>query len=359
MKILYDHQIFSWQHVGGISRYFSELQNHLSDLNNVEVINSITFTSNLYLTMRHHKGIHLISNFYLPGKVPLLKLINRFYSVLKLKTSSFDVFHPTYYDDYFLQYLGQKPYVVTVYDMIHELFPQDFPGDTTSSNKLSVVKKASHIIAISQSTKNDIVKLFKLDPKHITVIPLASSLNPNSARRITLPKSYLLYVGDRGKYKNFSLLIKIAPQIFDLNGDLNVVCVGGGSFNQPELQLMGAYSSRFKQYDLGDEELVYAYQHAECLIIPSLYEGFGLPLVEAMQCGCPVISSNTSSLPEVGGDAALYFDPHNPTSMLQPIKRLISNRKLRDIHIKRGYLRSKKFSWNQVAKQTLSVYRRI
>ncbi len=359
MIIFYDHQIFSWQNVGGISRYFSELQKHFSKIKEVQVINSTFLTSNLYLSDLSLQGVYSVPGIYIPGKVPLIKLINQLFSIFKLKKSSYDIFHPTYYNNYFLNYLGKKPLVITVYDMIHELFPQDFPGDKTSVTKKAILSRASHIIAISSSTKNDLVKLFKTDPSKISVIPLASSLNPNLAKSISLPASYLLYVGDRGKYKNFTSLIKISSQLFSSNKDLHIICVGGGIFSKSEIKLMGNNSPRFKQYSMSDEELVYAYKNAECLVITSLYEGFGLPMVEAMQCGCPVVSSNSASLLEVGGAAVLYFDPTDSKSMLKQIRNVLSKKEIRLSLIKLGLRRSKKYSWEKASKQTLEVYRKI
>jgi glycosyltransferase involved in cell wall biosynthesis len=288
-----------------------------------------------------------------------MKVINKLFSKIALKRVDYDIFHPTYYDNYFLSKIRNKPYIITVYDMIHELFPADFPHDQTSHNKKSVLQNAAHIIAISESTKRDLVKIFEIDPNRISVIHLASSLSIHTPKRLPLPVSYILYVGSRDKYKNFKSLIEISPDLFKSYAKLKIVCAGGGEFSTQELALMGKYRSNFIQHNLTDNQLIYAYQHAKCLVVPSLYEGFGLPVLEAMGCGCPVVSSNSSSLPEVGGDAVVYFNPIDQAEMGKQILSVLSSTKLREALTRKGMIRVKRFSWQETANRTLSIYQAV
>lgn len=351
MRILFDHQIFSWQERGGISRYFVELQSELKKINRNKISNSILISNNIYLNQVSSRIWQLFPGIYIPGKTQLIKFIDKVFTKYTLKKGKYDIFHPTYYDDYFLSKLGNKPYVITVFDMIHELYKDDFSHDRTSELKKKVLSNAAHIITISQSTKDDLVKLLSIPPKRITVTHLASSLDPDLFKKVELPNRYILYVGDRDKYKNFNMLLASIEPIMKKDKKLHLVCVGGNS--------LAKQSSRIHFIRLNDRELTYAYAHALCLVVPSLYEGFGLPLLEAMQCGCPVASSSAPSLVEVGGSAALYFDPKNVSNMTKVISDLISDEKLRQKLIKVSRRRAKKFSWAKCAKETLAVYHKI
>jgi glycosyltransferase involved in cell wall biosynthesis len=356
MKILYDHQIFSWQYAGGISRYFYELIKNIKKFKGFVGENSTLLSNNIYISKSSSKPLKVLQNIYIPGKTQLIKYIDKVYSIYKIKTGKYDIFHPTYYDDYFLDYIGSKPYVLTVYDMIHEIFPDNFSGDTTSIMKKKILLSAHKVIAISQSTKNDIIRLLNIKPEQITIIHLASSLNPKKYKKVSLPKKFILYVGDRGKYKNFSKVVEALKTLGSNVNDISLVCIGGGDFTKNETQLMGQFKHRCHYYNLTDMELVYAYKSAICLVFPSFYEGFGLPILEAMQCGCPVICSNTSSMPEVGGDSVAYFDPTKISDIKGKINMFLDNPTKRSEFAKKGLLRSKKFSWEKCANQTKNLY---
>lgn len=352
MKILYDHQVFSWQVTGGISRYFVELQKRVSSSN------STLISNNLYLHQLKNTIKQLFPNIYIPGKTQLIRNLNKLWTIKIISKQEYDIFHPTYYDNYFIKHLDGKPYVITVFDMIHELFPCEFGVDNTSVLKKNAILGANRIIAISESTKNDLIKLYGLSADKIDVTHLASSLITSKAKAVDLPSKYVLFVGDRSKYKNFRRFYQSMVGIMENDSSINIVCVGGGKFSSSELNSFDHFKNRIRQLTLSDAELVYAYQHAICLVFPSLYEGFGLPVVEAMECGCPVICSNTSSFPEVAGSAALYFDPTNTNEMSKCIDKVISSKKFRENLISSGYLRVKQFSWDKCAKHTKVVYQK-
>jgi glycosyltransferase involved in cell wall biosynthesis len=374
MKILYDHQIFALQSYGGISRYFCELMNQFSKDPAMEFILPVGYSTNEYLkTTAISKNYWFIKHNYphLNRFVDLLQknvrysvidffLRNQKKSELMLKQQDFDIFHPTYYNPYFLKYLKTKPYVLTVYDMIHELYPDMFKGDTTAIQKRQVIEGAAKIIAISGNTKTDIIRFYDIDPQKIEVIPLATSLQINKPdTALNLPQKYILFVGNRGGYKNFISFVNSISSLLREENDLFLVCAGGGAFSENEILLLDDLKIKMKvlYYPIAnDSTLLQFYRKAILFVFPSLYEGFGIPVLEAFSCGCPVAASNCSSLPEVGGESAHYFDPKNSASIRKVVEDIVHNYSLQDSLRARGYERLKLFSWEKTAFNTKKVY---
>ena len=334
MKILYDHQIFTSQKYGGISRYFYELIKliEFEKDESIQVTTSCLLSNNHYITNKDCVNhINFISRNEFRGKIRIMSLINTSNSILKLRKQSFDIFHPTYYDDYFLKHIGNKPYVVTVHDMIHEKFSNLFPkNDKTSFKKRKIVTSASKIIAISENTKKDLIELFKIQESKIEVIYHGNSLSinnidKNKMLKIELPKKYILFVGERGGYKNFFRFINSTNKLLNEDKDLTIVCVGGRKFTETELLLLKTLknSNRILRFDLNDQQLIYFYSNALAFVFPSLYEGLGIPILEAFACKCPLICSNTGSFPEIAHNAAEYFDPYDNDSIYNSIKKVI------------------------------------
>jgi glycosyltransferase involved in cell wall biosynthesis len=374
MKILCDYQIFNKQHFGGISRYFCELMEQFSRDPEIDFRLALRYSQNEHLHQqpqlnrfwtrrndffsdshfftRLQRGIHINALDHVFN--------NQQESIRRLKEQDFDVFHPTYYDPYFLKYLKTKPYALTVYDMIIELFPDMFKGDITAIQKKKVIECATKIIAISENTKTDIIHFYDIDPQKIEVIPLATSLHrsvPDST--LKLPQRYILFVGNRGDYKNFPLFINSIASLLQKENDLFLICAGGGIFSESEMHLLNEL--RIKNQVLyypvtNDSTLSQLYRKAILFIFPSRYEGFGIPVLEAFSCGCPVAASNCSSLPEVGGEAMIYFDPNNSESMQEVIEDIIQNESLQESLRIRGYQRLKLFTWEMTAMNTKKVY---
>lgn len=313
MKILYDHQVFTWQKYGGISRYFYELIKEFDKGDDITISTSLVFSNNHYISDgRLVKHFKLFPNKEFRGKQRLMTPFNKIATLRQLKKQNFDLFHPTYYDPYFLKYIGDKPFVLTIYDMIHEKFSEMFlPSDKTSERKRLLVEKATKIIAISESTKKDLIELFGTDESKIEVVYLGNSMfsKPDAQINFQIPKKYILFVGSRGGYKNFEGFIKSVASILNQNKELFVVCVGGGKFTSGEMQLLSdlTITEQVVQYNLDDESLAYLYKNALAFIFPSLYEGFGIPVLESFACSCPLLYNNTSSLPEIAGDGADNF----------------------------------------------------
>ena len=374
MRILFDHQIFWQQHYGGISRYYVELIERLRHYPGVDPRISMWYSQNAHLT-----SSSLIVDGLAPsrplsyGAVRLAKgmtgrdlagQLHERCSIRALKKGDYDLFHPTYYAPYFLEHLGGRPFIITVYDMIHELFPQMFgKNDPTSERKKTLVDQADRLIAISDSTKNDLVRICGLVPSKVNVVHLASSLDPaqTALRPEWLPLRYVLFIGNRGGYKNFDRFARSMSTVMREDADIRLVCGGGGPLTEAEQRLLKEIGSdgRTVQIKFDDPMLTCLYRNAEAFIFPSLYEGFGIPILESFSCGCPLLSSNTSSFPEVIGDAGVMFDPYDEAAMAETISKVLADAEMRQRMVDRGLARAKEFSWDKTAQNTREVYERI
>lgn len=348
MKILYDHQIFSTQKYGGISRYFYEI------MKDKDYILPLILNKNKYL----QKGIDLFDDFR--GKTRLYKFINNIYTTYKLKNEKYDIFHPTYYDTYFLKNL-KSPFVLTIHDMIHEKFQEIMnPNDNTAYEKKLLASKAKRIIAVSEQTKKDIVEILNIDKDKIEVIYHGSDFDKikedkNFSNK--LPKKYILFTGNRGGYKNFQNFTEALKDFLLKDDDLYLVCAGGGNFTSTELEIFDKMkiNSKLLHFSCNDNQLKSLYKNAMFFIFPSLYEGFGIPLLEAMGSDTPILCSDTSCFPEIAQDSAIYFDPNDITDMKEKIKFALSSGL--DFYIEKGRERFKYFSWDKARKETMEVYR--
>lgn len=384
MRILYDFQAFNLQEYGGISRYFYELLLAYKASESVDCDLLCLYSNNHYIksfsiggkTLRDldfpYRSFMWGLNFKWKEKLFHLRnktfnilpplAMNKYLAIKSLKDQNYDLFHPTYYHPYFLQYIGDKPFVLTVYDMIHEIYSEYFsPTDKTKEWKRLLAQKAKKIIAISENTKKDLIKLYGLSDKKIEVIHLGNSLETQThtqTAHIKLPSKYILFVGNRSAYKNFNFFIKAVTSLLKQDKDLHIICTGGGHFSPEEQAYFESLNieGQIQQYSIDDSTLAFFYKKALAFVFPSLYEGFGLPVLEAFSCGCPVILSNTSSLPEIAQNAGYYFDPTNEGSMREAIIRVINDKELRTELIGEGYQQLKLFSWENTAQKTRELY---
>lgn len=366
MKILFDHQIFTHQQYGGISRYFFELIKKFDNVNNSCNVATL-FTDNAYYNKSFNPKLNRIlpdANFR--GKSKITKNLNVRKSVSEIKNGNFDIFHPTYYNDYFLKNIGNKPFVVTFYDMIHEKFANTYSELSndllTCQFKKILAQKASRIIAISETTKNDIIDIYGIDKEKIDVVYLGNSLanDINEVDKI-IEEDYILFIGNRLLYKNFEGFVTVvAPLLIENN--LKLVCGGGGEFSLDEVEFINRMSL-WKQIILikkiDDKILSNLYKNALFFAFPSLYEGFGIPVLEAFASSCPALLSNGGSLPEIGGDAAVYFDINDQDSLYKSASNLINSHQLREELREKGNKRLPNFSWDNTFRNTLSVYNKI
>ena len=381
MKVLYDAQIFHMQRVGGISRLFTELFRELTRRSGIEWKIELDFPHNAYIrSLEQEQGALTSYSKYLAGidfkgKGRLFEGWKRLSfgkperqrTIRQLRARKVDVFHPTYYDDYFLSYVAGTPLVLTVYDMIHELFPQFLNDSATVEKKARLIEKADCVIAISENTKADLVRLTGVRAEKVTVVHLAGSLIhgvTDCRKTLKKPDKYLLFVGQRGGYKNFERFFRAIAPLMQKDRDLFLVCLGGksasGEFlpSEKDLIVSKGLSDRVVLRFAPDSDVALWYRNAICLVFPSLYEGFGLPLLEAFNCGCPVAASNTSSLPEVGGEAVVYFDPESIDSIRDIVGELLASTEQRKDLVGKGFSRASEFSWSGTAEKIIQVYQK-
>ena len=276
-------------------------------------------------------------------------------------------------------------FVVTVHDLILTKFPT---VRATTLNPLlywfknfayrlvisRAIKRSKKIIAVSQFTKDDLVKQFKISEDKIVVTYLgvaqtfaadknSGDIDIDVFKKNNINSPFLLYVGNAYPHKNLEGLIKLFPKIKAVKNDLQLVLVGKDDYFYERVKVFA------KKYDDGrsiifpgfisDNELVCFYRHALAYIFPSKYEGFGLPPLEAMAQGCPVASSDKASMPEILGDAAIFFNPDDETEMVEKILVIINDSGLREEIKSKGRERVKKYDWGKCADQTLKIYKQI
>lgn len=358
MRVLYDHQAFTMQEYGGISRYFYELIRNFKANPEIAISSSLLFSNNEYIRDKNViQSTPFIRGVAFQKKVEAMNMLNELKSKSVYKQDTFDIFHPTYYDSYYLKNSNSKPIVITFHDLIHEKFKQyDYQ---TLKNKRLTLERADQIIAVSQNSKKDLMEYYHIPGDRITVIHLASSLTTQSTLGDSLLyERYLLYVGNREDYKNFIFFVKAIAPLLIRDETLFLYCAGGGAFTKSERKLFHQLkiSSKIKLQSGNDENLRLMYSQATAFFCPSFYEGFGIPLLEAMSCGCPIAVSKTSSLPEVAGEAAIYFNPLNSESILAAAETILTNSSLRVTLKEKGLERVKEFSWKKTADKTLEVY---
>lgn len=357
IKILYDHQMFSMQKFGGVTRYFADLIFNLPEGFEKEI--AMQYSENHYITTTYdqkYSSTDLIKNFRIKRR--LYYFMNQQISKKTILTNQFDLFHPTYYNHSFLKYI-KKPFVITIHDMIHERFQDYFPlYDKTSKNKKILAEKANHIIAVSQNTKNDIVELLGIHPDKITVVHHGYKQQVENAKQLF--ENYILYVGERKSYKNFILMLEAIIPLLYADKTLKVVCTGS-PFTKEEIDLFQKHSisSQLIHVQASDAILYSLYQYALVFVFPSLYEGFGIPILEAFANNCPVCLSNTSCFPEIAKDAALYFDPLNKQSIHDTVSSVIYNNNLRNNLKNKGKELSQNYSLQNMVTKTINVYKKI
>jgi len=361
LKVLYDAQIFRQQRYGGISRYFCELVTRMAADPSVvarivaphhqnEFLASVPAPLLVGWHRRHWKRL---------GK--LSRALGRFVERRTTARLDPDVIHETYFWGSPLQH-PRALKVLTVYDMIHERFPERFDEhDHTVEAKRRAVAQADHVICISHSTKKDLMDLLQVPESKVSVTHLASSLVPPAEAPPAEGPPYLLHVGDRSGYKNFLALVQAFGASPLLRG-FRLACFGGGPLKPDEwaaVDAAGIARDRIVLHQGDDTLLARLYAGALCFVYPSIYEGFGIPPLEAMQCDCPVVCCRSSSMPEVVGDAAEYFEPDEPDSLRAALERVVSSDLRREELRKLGRERCRQFSWDTCAQETLAVYRSL
>lgn len=364
MKIAFDYQIFFLQEHGGISRYYCNLAEYLNNEENTEARIFAPLHINDYLPALPAGIVSGLDtrNRYRSKKI--YRTINEVVSGLQIKNYNPDVIHRTYFSE--AKWAPKNtPCVVTVYDMIHERFADLYPkGDQTSHLKEIAVKNADHVICISRSTQRDLLEYFDIPKNKTSVVYLGfRGFDPGCDGEDIQPtvneNPYFLYVGQRSVYKNFGNFIQAFASSPELKRNFNVICFGGGEFRKDELQFfknLGLSEHQITQTGGNDRYLSNCYKNAFAFVYPSLYEGFGIPPLEAMSQDCPVICSNTSSVPEVVGDSAEYFDPVEIESIRQALEHVAMSADRRKELVSKGRKQFRLFQWEKCARETLAIY---
>lgn len=296
--------------------------------------------------------------------------------------SEHDVLHVPYFDLFFdTLRIGKKPTVVTVYDTIPLIYPEHYPagikGKINFFKQKRKLKDTAAIITISETSKKDIVRFLDVPGEKIYVTHLApgnifrkledGNWKMEITKRYGLPERFVLYVGDVNYNKNVLGLVRACEKI-----SIPVVIVGKQAAekdfdrthieNWPLVQLIEEYADAPDVIRLGfvsEEELIKIYNLASVYSQPSLYEGFGLPVLEAMVCGVPVVAAKTQALVEVGEDAAVFVDPEDPSDIARGLKKVLEDESLHRDLSKKGIERARRFSWERVADETIRVYKEV
>ncbi len=362
MKVLLDYQAFFNQKHGGVSRSTSFLFDELKRIKKIQITLCSLFTFNNYITL--NSFILTILENYFKNIAKFLnvkgRLVSRYFVNFRLSYFPPDIFMPTYYDTYFLNSIGHTPFVITIHDMIHELILYDNNYSIKIiEQKKKLIFSSKAIIAISHNTKKDILSIYPSIPENkINVIYWG---NPMAKYKYMTQgiekKKQLLFVGKREGYKNFIWLIKVVSEWLQKN-DFTLLCIGGNSFSEEEMNEFDSLhvSNRVIQKNYTDQELAIAYAESFALLVPSLYEGFCFPVIEAMSLRCPVIYAETSCLPEVASFAGLSFQV-NDRAQISKLLFLLLDIEFYERHVEYGLNRSDEFSWRQCSEQTLRVFK--
>jgi glycosyltransferase involved in cell wall biosynthesis len=260
--------------------------------------------------------------------------------------------------------------VVTVHDtMLLKIAAGEVPGSsgrrlTTLAHRisLSAIRRVARVITDSESGRQDFLRFVDYDPARVIVVPLGVAQLFNGPARQTSDLNTILHVGHCDSYKNIETMIETLPLVSNRLGRPVVLLKAGGAFTSGQRQLIARLGLEAQIHHLGqvdDPALAALYRRAGCLMMPSLDEGFGLPALESMASGTPVVASNRGSLPEVVGDAGLLVDPEDREAIAEAVCRVLSDLSLRRTLKRKGRERAACFTWEATARRTLAVYEQI
>ena len=360
MKILYDHLCYS-EFYGGVSRYFTEVIKRLPK--EIEYRIPLKYTNNEYFKTLELPYKTFFPNKHFKGQCSLINLLNTRYTKIEARKGNYDIYHQTHYDTFAFDLLPKTTKkVITIHDLNFFAIPQFYSKkNRLKEMQVDSIKRCDFIITVSDNTKKDLIRFFNIPETKIKVIYHGITM-PNIEYKVfpyKLDKPYILFVGSRYVYKNFVNTVRAFAKI-NHNHDFYLVCTGT-PFSKEEFTLLNELNIQdsVKQIRADDRLLNSLYAGAEVFIYPSYYEGFGIPLLEAMCNNCPILCSDSSCFPEIAEDAAIYFNPYSVNDIVEKMQFILNNETEKKKIVENGNNRMNFFSWEKSSALHYETYKML
>ncbi len=358
MNILYDYTIFLHQNLGGISRYFVNLEIALRVNHNTQILAPLH--RNIFLKEYNKNKLNKYFKKFPKYTGKIINFYNQLLTTSVTRKFKPEIYHKTYYNDFWpKKFKGKK--ILTVYDLIHEIYHLDYGFKKNYRPKKNCLINADKIISISENTKRDLINIYNIPKEKIEVVHLATNLDQvTTSKKKIVQEPYILFVGDRKRYKNFNNLVKAYKMNNKIYDDFKLVVFGGEEFSKTEIENFKDVKldlSKIVKCSGDDQILANLYENAELFVFPSKYEGFGLPLLEASAKNCPIACSNINVFKEVMANNVGYFNPDYPEDISKTMEDIIYSREKKELLMQKALSKCKEYSWDKCAKQTINVYR--
>jgi glycosyltransferase involved in cell wall biosynthesis len=360
IRVVYDPQIFLLQRYGGISRYFVSLVKEFQENPKLGIVPIVSASAscNEY-ALRELPGLGLTK---VHGTFRSLATLAREWLTQQALKNKVDIVHSTFYLPGFLRMGAGLPRVVTLFDMIPENTPRGLRFWNPHFLKKSYIKSASAVVSISNFSTKDMLREYKFSIKVITThLGVGPEFQQNLPRTIQSPEPYFLFVGNRKGYKDCETAFLAFAEVAKLHKGVRLHLVGGGNLTKHEIKLLMKLGilANVQQTQISDRDLPSLYSNAIALLYTTQYEGFGLPLVEAMASGTVTLASDTEINREIAGDSAVYFPLSSSSELSKLMSRVIDEPSSFSDKISKGLERSKSFTWANCAEKTASVYKAL
>lgn len=370
IKVLYDHQTYDLQKFGGISKLYVEVSK-VTDRN--EIVDNFIgsgIARGEYNQVTSEFGVIGTKNAYLkelPGYEDngATAIENRNETIKRLKEGNFDVFYPTFFDTYFLNYLNGKPFVMSIHDMIPELYPEYFSrNDMQIIGKRIMADRAALIEVPTETTKKDVVRILGTNPDKIRII--GRGIDDDFGKTIyessPISSPYILYVGQRNAYKRFDWFVKHCASFLMNHPEVKVICTGN-DFSKPEEAMLESYGirDRFFSYFADDVMMGTLYHYAMCFVFSSEYEGFGLPILESYKCGCIALLNDNDCFREVTFGNGWYFKlSESESNLSEELEKVFCvDDTERDKILKKQYEILSHYSWKKCADKLTDMFKKV